>query len=144
MKKLKVKKLELCEVKMEAPTLYALIDSGSMHGPAYTVYDEDTGKPVFFAGMQRIFEHMGEAWFQFVPGSESYIAVPRTAREILHKTIAEMDLERVQATADVRRPELPGWLKFMGFEYECTLRKYGHEGQDVDMYVMFPGEYPWE
>lgn len=140
MKKLEIRELDPRDVKIEVPSLYDLIDSGSMHGPAYTAYDAETGRPVFFAGMQKIFEHMGEAWFQFVPGAENYIAVPRTAREILHKVIEEMDLDRVQATADVRRPELPGWLRFMGFKHECTLRKYGHEGQDVEMYVMFPKE----
>jgi hypothetical protein len=139
MKRLRVRKLEREDIKAVIPELHALVGN-SLNGLAVTAVDAETDEIVFIGGMQKIFEKTGEAWFQFAPGAEGYIAVPRTARKILYDLIVEMNLDRVQATADVRRPELPGWLDFMGFEYECTLRKYGHEGQDVDMYVMFPGE----
>lgn len=105
-------------------------------GPAFTGYDEETGKIVFCCGVVDIFKHSGEAWVQL--HDKSYVAAFREVKEILHFLLGYYT--RIQSVIDKQIPENIRFVEHLGFEKEGELRAYGPEGQDMIMYSIIGAE----
>jgi hypothetical protein len=56
-------------------------------------------------------------------------------REMLETTTAR----RIQGTVDPAYPERVRWITRLGFVKEGTMRAFGPDGQDMDLYAMIRG-----
>jgi RimJ/RimL family protein N-acetyltransferase len=97
---------------------------------AWTAIHDDgrilgTGGIVYFTG------HSGEAWLHL---SRDF---PKYARHIIPKIkeqVDAVDLPRIQALTDVGFRRAERFIKYLGFEYEATLEKYGPDQVDQKMW----------
>ena len=119
--------------------------------PAFTVTDEDVsalldrgmaftgfvdGKAVAIAGIYRLHGKVGQAWALFAPEALKHpIALTRAVASGLLWITAELGRDRVQLT--VQDGHLAGhrFAKFLGFEVEGYLKRYGLNGEDHWMYA---------
>jgi len=149
MKRILLRRLKPDDLQHVNPGLFDLFMREGVNGPSYTGYDatnedgghaEDEAEIVFCCGVQNIFQHSGEAWFEFGPNGKGYVNAFKVIRELLHHhIIPRYNYSRVQATADLSVPETVRFLEHLGFEREGVLRAYGPQGQDMAMYAVIPG-----
>lgn len=50
---------------------------------------------------------------------------------------------RLQALVMADHQEGMRWAHHIGFRLEMVMKRYGRNGEDVAMFVMFPGRLPW-
>ena len=124
-KPFKVEDLKSLGLKEEQLRLYEKVMYSST---SWTVTYK--GETVFCGGVQGFLPGVGEAWLIFSEHGRGYIAALKTAKELLKYSIKHY--RRIQATAD--RNTNIRFLKHLGFVYEGTLRKYGLNGQTMEMY----------
>ena len=91
-------------------------ESLELPGWSFTILDH--GHLIACVGISEMWEGVGEAWFV---GSAR---LHQKSREKKHK------LCRVQAACRADWAEALRFAKFMGFEEEGLMKKYGHDGED--------------
>ncbi len=64
-------------------------------------------------------------------GKKDYIFIRNFTRELIEKSM----YSRIEATIEKDDKRGQKWLKSMDFEYEGTLRKYGLNGEDHEIYA---------
>lgn len=78
-----------------------------------------------------------EAWNVFSDWALArYVGIPFAVRRLLDDRQASMRLYRVWATGNVDEwDRLSRWFRFLGFEYEGRMQKWGPDGQDQHFFV---------
>lgn len=129
-----MKKIDTREFKMEdlKDSIFKTLLQTNLNGPAFTGYDPETRDVVFCCGVQKIFNHSGEAWV--VLQDKSYIGSFRKVKEILFFLLGIFS--RIQAVVDKNTPESIRFVEHLGFEREGELRRYGPHGEDMIMYAI--------
>ena len=97
---------------------------------SFTVLDH--GHLVACVGITEMWAGVGEAWFvgsaRIHEKSKAFIRLTRSG--IFEETIKKHGLWRVQAACRANWPEALRFAKFMGFEEEGLMKKYGQQGED--------------
>lgn len=93
------------------------------------------GKPFFCFGLCMLWPGVAEWWM--VPDANlNKVGMPfcRAARQFLDVIKEELLLVRLQCTVCTHNVQADKWIRFMQFESEGTLRKFGPERADYQMY----------
>ena len=97
---------------------------------SFTVLDH--GHLVACVGITEMWAGVGEAWFvgsaRIDEKTKAVIRLPRSG--IFEETIKKHGLWRGQAACRANWPEALRFAKFMGFEEEGLMKKYGQNGED--------------
>ena len=114
-------------------------ESLELPGWSFTVID--TGHLVCCVGITEMWKGVGEAWFvgsaRLHDKSRAFIRLTRSG--IFEDTIKKHKLWRVQAACRADWPAALRFAKFMGFEEEGLMKKYGHNGEDFIRVARFHG-----
>lgn len=97
---------------------------------AWTALHDD-GRVLGTGGVVYFTSHSGEAWLHL---SKDF---PKYARHIIPKIKEQVDaiyLPRIQALTDVGFDRAERFIKYLGFQYEATLEKYGPDQVDQKMW----------
>ena len=99
---------------------------------AATITDDD-GTPVAIVGVVVVHPGRAQVWTMLAQNAGQHMLGLTRAIKKLLKGFADYD--RVEAT--VRTDFAPGhrWARLVGFERECTMRCFGPDGQDYDLYA---------
>lgn len=99
-------------------------------GWSYTLIEH--GHIICCSGIADMWPGVGEAWFiasdKIHENARPFIRFAKG--DVMKKVIEENDLWRVQAVCKSDWPEALKFARFMGFEPEGVMRKYGPEGMD--------------
>ena len=97
---------------------------------AYTALLES--KVFMIGGVYGLWQNVGEAWFiasnKIHESARPFIRFAKT--DVMQKVVDENGLWRVQAVCKEDWPAALKFARFMGFEPEGVMRKYGPEGMD--------------
>tara|TARA_R100000700_G_scaffold37257_1_gene47238 strand:+ start:3600 stop:4040 length:441 start_codon:yes stop_codon:yes gene_type:complete len=95
----------------------------------------DHGHLIAISGIQPLWPGAGEAWLMASDKLDTHkISVSRICRRWMRKIANEQDLHRVQAHMKSDWPELSRWARFLGMEFEGTIRQMTPDREDYDMY----------
>ena len=95
----------------------------------------DHGHLIAISGIQPLWSGVGEAWLMASDKLDAHkVAVARICRRWMRKIADEQDLHRVQAHMKSDWPELWRWARFLGMEYEGTVRQMTPDRQSYDMF----------
>jgi RimJ/RimL family protein N-acetyltransferase len=108
------------------------------HGPTCTVIDPD-GAVVFCAGAHIRWHGMAEVWASFSLLARKYARTWHMVRVLIDNLYLHWECERIQAVVDPRWTEAVRIAERLGFKKECTMAKYGPNGQDMDLYALIGG-----
>jgi len=103
-------------------------------GCAWTIFYQ--GNPALCYGFEYKWDGVIEAWL--LPGSVSLrhgVLLSRGARRLFDKIGPYLGLHRLQIVVDVNREKAVQWARFLKFEREGLMRRYGPEGHDYYMYA---------
>ena len=97
------------------------------------------GQFVAAGGIVQIYKGLGEGWAIAGP-------LVTTHRLWFHSTFKRcivafeeaMELHRHQVMVRESFEASHKWVQTLGFQYECTHKKYGIKGEDMRVYVRFP------
>jgi len=108
----------------------AAIAAQSQLGVAYTILDE-SGTPLAVAGGFFLYSKVLEIWTlvdkRMVERPKFY---SHAIKFLLEHQFDMLQLDRMQVHLRADQPWTERWGKFLGFEIEGTLKKYGEEGVD--------------
>lgn len=93
---------------------------------------EKNGVILGCGGIVRFWGSAGEAWTLL---SRHAAANMLTVTKVVKRILADAPFDRVQMTTDVGFEEAERWARMLGFEYEGTMRKYGHDGRDMKLWA---------
>lgn len=89
-------------------------------------------EPVAIVG---VFRKWGNHWAGFsVLGSyvvEHPMGFCRQYRRLLDSTFEDFGMDRLEVTGRCDHPDILRWMRFLGFEVEGRLRRYGMHGEDA-------------
>ena len=89
--------------------------------------------PIACWGILKYSDTMGEAWIFCDKIVEFHgSAVLRYGKQFLDKKRA---YKRIQAAVDSSWDVANRYVQYMGFDYECTMRKWGPNGTDYNLYA---------
>lgn len=107
-----------------------------MDGPGYTGRIAD-GRVLGCAGMTELAPWVVDFWVIPGPLVKVYpIAFHKSVLVKFHALLETTDAHRIQAVVDPRYPERSRWCERLGFTKEATMRRFGPERQDMDLYAM--------
>ena len=86
---------------------------------------------VFYCGICRLSEIVGEVWIRIL--DKSFVETPRTITALIDSHF-NLGYERIQSTAYVSDTISDRWMMYHGFQKEGTLRLYGPNKEDVNIY----------
>lgn len=114
--------------------IYARFKDLAERGPAYTAYYR--GRPVAVAGIALYWPGVGEAWafLTRTAVTECKLSLHRAVKGTLATLVETYALRRVQAPVPAADPRRRRWIESLGFQLEGTLRLYGPDGSDFEMY----------
>lgn len=105
-----------------------------MDGPGWTGRLED-GRVLGCAGMQQVAPWVADFWVipsRFV--AKYPIAFHKTIVTKFRELVASSNAWRIQAVVDPNYPERVRWITRLGFQREGTMRCFGPDRQDMDLY----------
>ena len=109
------------------------------NGPAVTgLFD---GKVVACGGIWILGKGRGEQWALYAEDIGSYHIDPTLARDWMMEQIKTNKLWRLQTPLKSDYPEGVVYAKWMGFEFEATLKGYRDDGADAIMYTIINKQY---
>lgn len=86
---------------------------------------------VFYCGVCRLTDIIGEVWIRII--DKSFIETPRTITQLIDSHF-NLGYERIQSIAYVTDTISHRWMLYHGFQQEGTLRLYGPNKEDVNIY----------
>lgn len=93
-------------------------------------------QPISCFGIMRIHAKMGEAWIYCDEKVRDHgLTLFKIVRKSMWIVESEKGYERVQAVARTDWTTANRFLDALGFIYECTMRKYGIDGSDYNLYA---------
>lgn len=105
--------------------------ASELQQPGWSFTLIENGHIICCAGIVNMWPGVGEAWFiasdKIHSNARPFI---RFAKNSMQKVADENDLWRVQAVCKADWPAAIKFVKFMGFETEGLMRKYGPEAMD--------------
>jgi hypothetical protein len=116
------------------PDIQNRLEHVSKAKTAWTIFYR--GKPALVMGLEYKWDTNYEAWL--VPGElsiEHGALLTRGARRFFDKIGAKLGLLRMQIVVCVDREKAVQWARFLKFEREGLMRRYGPEGKDYYMYA---------
>lgn len=63
------------------------------------------------------------------------ISLQKAAKSLLERYSQNLELRRISAATDPKHKGGSRWLESLGFQREGTMRKYGPDGSDWDLYA---------
>lgn len=111
-----------------------------MDGPGFTGRLPD-GRVLGCAGMQSVAPWVADFWL--IPSGlipEYPLAFHKTVLAKFKELLASSTARRIQGVVDPKFPERTRWIERLGFVKEGTMRAFGPDGQDMDLYAMIRGE----
>ena len=91
-------------------------------------------------GIVKIYKGLGEGWAIAGPLVQSHrLWFHSTFRRCIVAFEEALELHRHQIMVRGSFEVSQKWVQSLGFEYECTHKKYGIKGEDMQVYVRFPG-----
>lgn len=123
------------------PTVVGTLDTMLRTIEAYTVPRHgvafiDNGRILAVGGVAPIWNGMGEAWLlptKDMAGHE--VSITRHFMYKLDSAFTDLRMRRVQAAVKVGFNKAHRLVKFLGFEEEGLMKKYGPEGADYVRYA---------
>lgn len=115
------------------------VGSGSPCVYAYTVQDKE-GNPIAILGGMYIYSKVGELWAivdKSVDKTPMYFA--RATKFLIDHEFERLQLDRMQLIVRADMPQLSNWAKFLGFQPEAVMRKYGELGIDHILFAKVRG-----
>jgi hypothetical protein len=110
--------------------------------PAWSVFAEDA--LVMAGGFITPHDGLVEAWAIPGPAFRSHVKEALQASKDALIWSLPIGTRRVQALVMSDHANGHRWAKHLGFTRESEMPKYGKNGEDVTMYVLFPGgRMPW-
>ena len=107
-----------------------------MDGPGWTGRLAD-GRVLGCAGMAQVAPWIADFWL--IPSrwvKEYPVLFHRTVTREFAKLCASTDARRIQGVVDPQYPERTRWILRLGFVKEGTMRAFGPDGQDMDLYAL--------
>jgi len=112
--------------------------------PAYTMPGRglaimDKGEVYAVTGLAPVWDGVAEAWF--IPSKfmdRRKISVIRVVRKELESAIVRLKLRRVQAVVRSDFRDAHKLAKWLNFESEGLMRKFGPDGLDYERYARWP------
>ena len=95
---------------------------------------------VFYCGICKVAEKTGEVWIRIL--DHSFVEMPRTITNLIDAHF-NLGYDRIQSTAVSGDMVSDRWMKYHGFQHEGTLRLYGPNGEDINIYSKLR-EGTWE
>lgn len=116
----------------------ALAVQGMEDSPyAWTVFHQL--KPIAAFGVEVKWTGVAEAWMLTGEGArKNPIILTRAARRFFERIGPALNLQRLQIVVSVERSYALQWARFLNFEEEGRMKRYGPEGCD---YLMFARTY---
>ena len=106
--------------------------AGELQQPGWSYTLIEYGHIICCAGIVNMWPGVGEAWFiassKIHNNVRPFIRFAKT--DVMQKVVDENDLWRVQAVCKSDWPAAMKFARFMGFEPEGLMKKYGPEGMD--------------
>ncbi len=106
--------------------------AGELQQPGWSYTLIENGYIICCAGIVDMWPGVGEAWFiasnKIHEYPRPFIRFAKT--DVMQKVVDENELWRVQAVCKSDWPAALKFARFMGFEPEGVMRKYGPEGMD--------------
>jgi len=94
-----------------------------------TLFDEDT--ILGFGGVHILWKGVGECWLMLsTEGKLKPRTVAKYTLKLFDDIMSEDSLERIQASVAAADPKAIAFAKWLGFEVEGLMKKYGPEGGD--------------
>lgn len=116
------------DIELTHKMLVAMMDA-RMKGPAFTLYVD--GEIGAVAGVAVVWEGVGEAWGILDPKAPILYAT-RLAKSMLKEVKVNLNLRRIQTFTLTQR--CYDWVKLLGFEHEGIVKKYGPNGEDLNVW----------
>lgn len=116
------------------PNYELVVDGYSRIGYSYTGVVE--GKPVCSFGVIPLWPGVAEMWM--LPDltlRHHAFAFHRATKRWIDIVMSELCLVRLQCTVHTRNVRADKWIRSLYFESEGTLRRFGPEGADYEMYA---------
>jgi hypothetical protein len=108
-------------------------DAQAASGTAITMLADR--RVVCIGGVARLWPGLGEVWM--VPtraARKKPLALTHAAIETIEYSLQSLRLNRVQCFCKTEDERAKRWAVALGFSREATLRKYGAEGSDYDIF----------
>lgn len=108
-------------------------------GPGWTGRLPD-GRILGAAGMTQIVPWVADFWLipsKWVP--DYPLAFHRTVLGKFKELLAQSTAVRIQGVVDPKYPERVRWIERLGFTREGTMRTFGPNGEDMDLYAIIRG-----
>tara|TARA_R100001082_G_C4339082_1_gene149238 strand:+ start:162 stop:611 length:450 start_codon:yes stop_codon:yes gene_type:complete len=97
----------------------------------------DHGHLIAIAGIQPLWPGVGEAWLLASDKLDAHkISVSRLCKRLMRQVADEQELHRVQAHMKSDWPQLSRWARFLGMEFEGTIRQMTPDREDYDMFSL--------
>lgn len=131
--------LDLADVHKDDPAIIEEYNN-SLANATYleTIVDTETKRVLGL--MNGILIHKNCFEVCMVVGKEAMekpIAFSKHVKNAFDLYFSELECIRAQTLIRSGFPHLVQWMKVLGFEYECTLKKWGVQGDDYQVYVRF-------
>ena len=105
------------------------IESLIAAGPAYALKVD--GITMIMAGVSIYWKGRAYAWAIVSKLAGSHMKL--ITKEV-RKFLAQSDIKRIETAVDCRFDAGHRWAKLLGFTYEGTMRSWGPQGDDFDLY----------
>ncbi len=138
MKKIQIEKIDyekLCSLPLDN-IMSGILDKHKISGEIYL--GSHKGKTIFIMGLQALITNKAEAWIYLM--DKSFISAPHIIKDFLYERIKKGGYTRVQAFGDTEEEDSNRFIKWLGFEFEGTVRSYGFLGEDYHVYSIIRRE----
>lgn len=103
------------------------------HGTAWTMLVDRRVSAV--GGTTRLWDGLGEVWMLANPDARRHpVSLTRFAIDAIDYTMQSLRLRRLQAHVKTSDRRAMRWAEFIGMTREATLRCYGQDGSDYDLF----------
>ena len=102
---------------------------------AWALFDGDD-RVIACLGAKRVWGRVAEAWFKPGDGWQKQLRpIFKLLRQNIDPMMTRMALTRLQACVYETERAACRWAMAIGMSFECRLRAYGREGEDMVMYT---------
>jgi RimJ/RimL family protein N-acetyltransferase len=113
----------------EAEKIVSDLNLGFQNSTCFKGIHEDI--IVFYCGICRLTETIGEVWIHIL--DKSFVETPRVITNLIDGHF-DLGYDRIQSTAYASDLISDRWMKYHGFQLEGTLRLFGPNGEDMNVY----------
>ena len=115
------------DYELSDETKKTFICNGELSG--ITLFDDKT--ILGFGGVHLLWRGVGESWIMLsTEGRKKPLTVAKYTFNLFDDIMARNSLERIQASVASDDPKAISFAKWLGFEVEGLMRKYGPDGND--------------